>query len=262
MLIKNQTPPILRRNIHYIRQLNVKWATISQVEYQIRLLEAALENHFDYVFMLSAFDYPIWSNTRIEEYLKENQEAEFLQAIKVQSTYYLKDLQREIRPDINITWMPNIFNRAVRFTLYNMLKCLRVRKSKQLSMPNGERWDVYKGSDYFCISFDLAKYIVEQYRKHPCIRSYFKHTFAPSETLIHTIAFNSRYSSKCINVKGPYQGLQSLTPLHYIDGCIIKVLDETDYVRILNSEKMFARKFRTGISEKLISMIDSNKEAE
>lgn len=97
----------VNERIHFIEPIYIRWATISQVEYQMNMMKAALDYPmaFDYIFMLSAFDYPIWSNRRITEYLEQNKGKEYLQAMAAESTYYLCDLQREIRPDVNIKYI-------------------------------------------------------------------------------------------------------------------------------------------------------------
>lgn len=248
-------------NIHYVEPIKIRWATISQVEYQIRMLQAAIGSpvRFDYLFMLSAFDYPLWSNERITGYLRQHQGREYLAGIQVQSTFYLKDLQREYHPDFEKAWLPDSLNHLIRGGLRHVARLAGFRKPAQVTLANGSRYDVYKGSDYFCITRELAEYVVEQYHKHPEIKKYFTNTFAPSETLVHTIAFNSRFRDNCIAIKGPYQGLASLTPLHYLEGCNIKILDESDFTKLIQSGKMFARKFRTAKSEGLIRMLEKYK---
>lgn len=252
------------RNIHYIEQIYVRWATLSQVEYQMKLLQAAIDypsEKFDYIFMLSGFDYPLWSTNRITAFLEYNRERNHLWAMAVETTYYLCDLQREIWPDFEIRQLGKFCNRALRAISRKVLKILRIKKTRRLKMPDCE-WMVYKGSDYFCISCELAQYVVKTYRNHDVIRKYFKNTFAPSECVIHTIIFNSAFAGSCTLIKGKYKGLDSLTPLHYIDGCHIKVLSEMDFEKLIASGKMFARKFRTGTSEKLIHMLDFKHETE
>lgn len=249
--------------IHFIDPICIRWATISQVEYQMNMMQAALDYpvDFDYIFMLSAFDYPIWSNKSILKYLEENRGKEHLQAMAVESTYYLCDLQREIRPDINIKYIGNFANRAIRTAIRKICKHLKIRKPKRFTC-NGQEYIVYKGSDYFCVTSILAEYVIKMYREHSEFRRYFKHTFAPSETVIHTIAFNSTYRDNCIQCEGEYSGLWNMTPLHYIDGCHIKVLGLEDYEKVKASGKMFARKFRSGISEQLIEKLESAKSKE
>lgn len=213
---------------------------------------------FDYIFMLYAFDYPIWANSAISQYLELNKGHEYLWAIAAESTYYLCDLQREIYPDLEIKLFWCQLNRILRAIERKLCKFLRIRKPKRF-FCGGAEMVVYKGSDYFCITKSLARFAIEQYSTHKEIAKHFKDTFAPSETVIHTIAFNSQFKDKCILVDPPYKGLQSLTPLHYIDGCNIKVLGLEDYDKLVESGKMFARKFRTGASEALIHRIEDSR---
>ena len=247
-------------NIHYVNPIYIRWATISQVEYQMNMMQAALDFQldFDYIFMLSAFDYPIWSNAEISYFLKDNNGTEFLQAMAVQSTYYLCDLQREIRPDIEISYLSKTINRYLRGISKLILKFLGIKKAKNFKVGN-KIYEVHKGSDYYCITPALAEYIINTYRNNVEIRKYFKHTFAPSETVIHTIVFNSPFKDKCLACDGEYKGLWNMTPLHYIDGCHIKVLGLEDYDKLKSSGKMFARKFRSGISEELIEKLEKER---
>ena len=122
---------------------------------------------------------------------------------------------------------------------------------------DGRHYDLYKGSDYFAITRELATYVLQTYDDSPQLRRYFSNSFAPSETFTHTVAFNSRFADSCLLTQGPVQGLEELTPLTYIEyGAKIKELTEADFDRIIASGKMFCRKTVTGISDALMDRID------
>ena len=95
------------------------------------------------------------------------------------------------------------------------------------------------------------------YMQKPEIRRYFVDSFGQAETVIQTIAFNSpKWAEKCMFVDGKYPGLAALTPLHYIVyEPVIKVMDETDYEALMASGRMFARKFISGKSDKLVEKL-------
>ena len=81
--------------------------------------------------------------------------------------------------------------------------------------------------------------------------------------LVQTIVFNSKYAKKAILHEGEYPGLVGLTPLHYIEyNGLIRVYDEDDFEMLINSGKMFVRKVKSGISDKLISKIDQYRQHE
>ena len=66
--------------------------------------------------------------------------------------------------------------------------------------------------------------------------------------------------NRCILTKGPYPGLDALTPLHFIDyNPVIKILDESDYTRLIESGKMFCRKVVSGKSDELVALIEAHK---
>ena len=125
---------------------------------------------------------------------------------------------------------------------------------------DGRRWQLYKGSDYFAITGELAAYVLKTYDESPALCRYFKNSFAPSETFVHTIAFNTpEFASKCI-LSNPPLGeripLEELTPLTYIVyDRKIHELTLHDLPAIKASGKMFCRKCVTGVSDELINKL-------
>ena len=61
--------------------------------------------------------------------------------------------------------------------------------------------------------------------------------------------------------KEKYQKLIGVAPLHYFvyEGAI-KILNEEEYDNIKASGKMFIRKVKTGCSERLIRLLDKDRE--
>lgn len=107
------------------------------------------------------------------------------------------------------------------------------------------------------ITMALAKYIYNEMRSNKAIHSYFVHSFAQDEMVIPTIVFNSQYKDRAMLY--PYQrydGLKSLSAITYFNyGKSIQVFDETNYDELMSSGKMFARKFSSTKSTKLMEML-------
>lgn len=251
-------------NIHFIdKRVNVRWGTINEVDYQMNLIEAAImhKKHFDRLIFLSGLDYPVWSNGHLLSYLEENSGKEMLIGIPLIENLIGKeqfDTYSTIRPFINIPFIGNTLNQKLGIASRIVLKALGFRKALHFNI-NGQCWPIYKGGAWWCISEDLAQYVFDTYIQFPAIRRYFRHQFCPAETLIQTIAFNApEYKDKCSLFNAHYKGLSPLTLLHYIDyGKQVKILTEEDLDRIMASGKAFARKFRTGVSDKIMDAIDS-----
>lgn len=254
--IENFTRLIKGSNIHFIHQrVDVVWGTMVEVEYQMNLLRAAVAfpSHFDRIFFLSGMDYPLWSNARITQWLESLGDKEILQGFCMDQPG-LSATQHEmytvVRP----------FSRHRKWAIAQRIlrKALGLRKRLSFCVDSDE-WHLYKGSAWWCITEALASHILNSFDHKEEIRNYFKDSFGPAETLIQTIALNSRkFKSRCILTEGEYPGLAALTPLHFIDyNPVIKVMDETDYPRLMESGKMFCRKVISGKSDELVRLLEN-----
>ena len=245
--------------VHFIQQrVDVVWGTMTEVEYQMNLIREAVLHplHFHRIFFLSGMDYPLWSTERITAWLEQQQGRELLQGICM-DTPQLNTHQRTLYT----TRRP--FSRCRRGAILTrkMLSLLRFRK--KLSFRAGtDTWHLYKGSAWWCISQELATFLLKEYEGNKPLRKYFRDSFCPAETLIQTIAFNSpRWAQRCILTQGQYPGLDALTPLHFIDyHPVIRVLDETDFPRLMESGKMFCRKVVSGKSDRLVKQIETDRQ--
>lgn len=259
------TAIIQQDNVHFLsNRIDVRWGTILEVEYQMALIKAAIDYpiEFDRIFFLSGMDYPLWSNEHITSWLKEQGDKEILCGICM-DTEAINKQQKELyqlsRPFFNISFLSNQWNQRFSILCRKIKAALGMRKSLSFYV-DGKQWKLYKGSAWWCISQDLAAYIYNMYISKPEIRRYFINSFGQAETLIQTIAFNTpptQFASKCLLVKGNYPGLAALTPLHFIIyEPVIKILDETDYDTLMASGRMFARKFISGTSDKLVEKLN------
>lgn len=249
-------------HVHFLtNRIDVRWGTILEVEYQMALIKAAIDHPvtFDRIFFLSGMDYPLWSNAHITEWLEQQGDKEILSGICM-DTPLLSKQQHQLytlaRPFFHIEGLSNKSNERLSIVCRKMKGLLGMRKSLSFRVDN-QQWHLYKGSAWWCISERLASYIYQMYTTEPSIRRYFLDSFGQAETLIQTIAFNSpEWAPHCLLHEGKYPGLAALTPLHYIMyEPVIKVMDETDYITLTESGKMFARKFISGKSDKLIQLL-------
>ena len=265
--LKSSIAPFLRElgnfpNVHFIpERVNVRWGTMLEVEYQMNLIRAAVHHprHFDHIFFLSGMDYPLWSRSRISQFLRENAGREFLQGICLDTP----DIGERQRRMYTIS-RPFFRSRRLSILARKALKFIGYRKKRHFQVE-GREWKLYKGSAWWCISEELAAFVLEQYETKPQIAHYFRDSFCPAETLIQTIAFNSpHWAGRCILSEGPYQSLAALTPLHFIEyDPVIKILDESDLDRLLASGKMFCRKVVSGRSDNLVDeLIERNMEVQ
>ena len=248
-------------NVHFIPdRVNVRWGTLLEVEYQMNLIRAAVRfaQHFDRIFFLSGMDYPIWSAERISAWLREQQGRELLQGICI-DTPEIGERQKEMYTVAR----PFLPSQKLSILARMLLRAVGYRKKRHFRV-DGQTWRLYKGSAWWCISQELAEYVLQVYETKPAVKRYFRSSFGPAETLIQTIAFNApQWASRCILSEGPYVSLAALTPLHFIDyNPVIKVMDETDYPRLQQCGKIFCRRVVSCTSDRLVEMLDKAKRGE
>lgn len=253
-------------HVHFIdNRVRVMWGSYTQVQFQMELIRAALGSGetFDYLFMLSAQDYPVWSNARIMTHLEANKGKNYLMGMCLVGRPHAETFEyTRYRFLNNYPWKYGTLKSKCRVALRKVLTPF-LKKPIDF-MADGRHYRLYKGSDYFALTGELAAYVLKTYDDSPQLRRYFKNGFAPSETFTHTVAFNSPFADSCILFTPQQESgirLEDLTPLTYIEyGAKIKELTEDDYDAIIQSDKMLCRKCVTGISDELLCRIDAQRE--
>ncbi len=255
-------------HVHYLEErYNVVWGSFQQTQYQMALIRAALQSGiaFDYLFTMSGMEYPIWSNHHIEQYLTEQraQRRELLMALRMtaQSPEHRRLYVRHW-PFNNYGWRPGSLLSKLRVSLRTTLFALGWRKPLAFE-ADGHHYELYKGSDWFGITPELGAFVLERWDSSPQLQAYFRDSFTPSETAIHTIAFNSDFAARCLFSEGEYTRLADLTPLTFIDYVpgTVGTLDESYFDTLIQSGKMFCRKVVTGSGDKLMALLDRHRES-
>jgi hypothetical protein len=102
------------------------------------------------------------------------------------------------------------------------------------------------------LSHDAVRYISSFAEKKPEAVSFFKHVKMPDEIFVPTVLLNSPLRDTVVGQE-----------LHYIDwshgGAHPKTLGSEDYDRIVESGKLFARKFDVRSDAKVLDMLDANR---
>ena len=259
--ITSFTSIISNPHVYFIKdRTNVMWGSIGVVEAQMKLINKALELHckvpIDYLVMLSGQDYPLWSNERILSFLSQNKGKEFIVTMCMENQGEAAQLYREHRPFNYKYWRYGSLGSKFRVALRKIIYAIGIRKSIHFK-ANGRSYVIYKGSMNWIISPELATLALDYWENNPEYVHYFHDGFAPDETFIQTLTAHSEYASKAILMKGKFMGLESITPLHYMDYTNgTKIFTEKDFDTLIQSDKMFCRKVVTGKSDKLMDMID------
>ena len=243
-------------NVYFLaKRYQIYWGGMNQVWSQYALLKAVFESDriYDRIACLSGTDYPIWSNKRIADAFG-NPEIEYIggynvtrgddkgQLSKINTYHFFRD-------GLHFLCTPSRL----------LMNYFHIKRKPYIQHPDGKRYDVYMGSDYWALTYQCASYVFDVMSKDRLLTKYFNHSFVPSEMVVNTIVMNSEYKSKTVKCVDDsiFPGLFSLTPLHHIVyGRGIKTYKLEDLQELLDSGKMFFRKAQTGFSDTLIARID------
>jgi len=247
-------------NVSFItNRVNIERVGMSMVETYLKILDFAEKSGIcseRYVF-LAGSNYPIVNNKEIFKYL--DNDIQFMKAFRITNSIQERKIREYYFHDIFL------INRTVSLFIRRVLRKLNYfrRKNPYVSVE-GEKWEVYYGSQWFGITCDCAKYILAFTDKHPEFYKYFKHAHVPSELYFHTIIYNSTFCQNCISNDENTTVLVELSPINFHiyskkQGEGARFLNENDYIKITSSGRLFFGKVKTGLSDILLEQIDEHR---
>lgn len=275
--VKNLSQEELKKNIKKSRlfcisEFNISWGGYSIVECEIRLIELALQNgNYDYIHLLSGSDLPLKNQFQIHEFFKQNKGKEFIQYIpdhlvnkytiihdRIKYYHFLQEFKNASKFKI-----VNVFNKAINKIIILFQKLIKFDRY------NDSNENIKFGSQWFSITSDLAKYIIN---KKQWIYKTFKFTCCPDEMFIQMVAYNSPYK-KNIYLNETIKSNPSKFPVHDIqEYSYTENLREINWIRsnkigspycwknddfeyLKNSNKIFARKFDENVDKEIIDRV-------
>ena len=210
-------------------RVNVKWAHISVVEATFNLLTEAVKGHYNYLHLLSGTDFPIKSQSYIQNFFKENQGKEFVGFSKVLTR---NDLERRTvwrqlhgRPEGKPKNLLRLNNLFVMIQRYLHLHCISPLDNLRM------------GSEWFSITQPLAEELVS---KQSRILKRMKHVYVPDEMFLQTYLNENNYMDRVYNLDDEF-----VSCCRYIDwnrGWPY-VWQDGDFEELVNSPYLWARKF-------------------
>ncbi|WP_312364624.1 beta-1,6-N-acetylglucosaminyltransferase [Sphingobacterium sp.] len=201
----------------------IEWGKFSLVEACLLLLEKAyhLNIDFSYFHLISGQDYPIKSNTQIQEFFKNND--------KIYIDYFPI-------PRNDGHWPPD--GGLSRYLTSNNKEHL----PKNIKI-------LYGGSQWWSLTKESVGYVLNYLKNNPSIMKFYHDTFIPDESFIQTILLN------CVELKSKIVN----NNIRYIDWktgpSFPKILIEEDLKKIIQSDCLFARKFDRIEDSEIIKII-------
>jgi len=238
------------------KRISVFWAGFSQIDATMALIKTALDTgkKYDRYVLLSGSCFPIKPIYELEKLFENDNNKNYLKAIKVDDADFLKDQVRKknwrdsILPiNVKRTELVQKIEKILRFGLN---KFLRFLPKKSIAM------DVYHGSQWWALNHESVQYTLNVYENESRIVDFFKYTFASDEKFFHTVIRNSIHVNECDEYsKFTGRGTYKMANLHIVDPSLAKWFTLKDYEQICKSDKFFVRKVRTQDGSELVEKI-------
>ena len=224
---------ISRSRLIFTRRIPVYWGHSSQIDCEMLLLEACLENgDYDFVHLLSGVDLPIKSRQYILDFFDAHPDTQFLQV--GDASRHLTRLSR-YHPAIKYRGRENGLVKkldAVSDILQNKLGTDRLKKYGGMK--------IVKTANRFSLTGECAKYVLSKKR---FIRRLTRYTVCADEMFLGTVIAASPYWEQVYNKEPSWDG-----HMRYIDrernvGSSPHTFTIEDKDLLDASEMLFARKF-------------------
>lgn len=226
-----------RRNVHFLPRHSSPYRSFGHVRSTLRGIEHLLESRiaFDHLSVITGQDLPIKSNAAIREHLAAADGAGFLEHFTL--------------PDER--WSGGGLNRFSSLFLHTHTSHRSIGRRRFAGLiPTGFPFeaDLYGGSGYWTLPFDLVVYVHTFVRRRPEWVRFFRTTDMPDETFFHTILMNSPFADRIVS--------DDLRHIDWTDRSELpRIWRSADFDALAASDDLFARKFDGTVDAAIIERV-------
>jgi hypothetical protein len=220
------------QSVRFVERHTCHWGGFGHVRATLKGIDRLLRDGiaFDFVVLLSGQDYPLRTPRAIEEFLARAGGRSFM------SHWPLPHEPWSGRGGLD---------RIERWHLVGP-RHLHLSLALRRRLPGG--LVPFGGGPYWCLARPLVERVHEVVLTRPDLVRFFEHAFIPDELFFQTILLNSVLAD---SIAGRH--------LHYISWDAEpgpKILGVDDVETLLDSEKLFARKFDVAVDPHVLDLID------
>lgn len=231
------------RNVYFFKKNYViYWAAWNFTRTLLLCIHEIIQTGIPYEFVasFSGQDYPLKSNEYIVDYHLKNIGCSFFSLEEHHSEWWTHAISR-----VKKYHLTN-YNFKGRYKLQDIM-------NKVLPERNFPFYQTLYGgprATWWTMSSDAARYVSERVLSDKKLQRFCNFTWCPDEFLIPTILMNSPFKDSVINDSGRYIDWSS-------GGANPKILTTDDFDNIMNSGKLYARKFDLSVDSEILDRIDA-----
>lgn len=228
-------------NVYFVEDReSVNWSAFSMVRATLKLMNMVKDTgkEYDYMSFISGQDYPIKSNEYIKKFLTEHKGKEFMEFWGIGKYFWRLKCYNFFREKRN--------NRKLYMRILDNI--IRYPQKLVIRRHNLKNMNLYSGSAWTTLTYDCLLYILDYLEKNPRFIDEFKFTSCSDEHFFQMIVMNSPFKDNVVN-----------NNLRYTDwtggGSSPKILTTQDYDKLINNDKLYARKFNFDKDKKIVEML-------
>ena len=220
-------------NASLLKSQSILWGGYSMVDAELRGIEELLKvgSEWEFFINLSAQDFPLKSQTHIQEFLSRNKGNDFISVAN----------QNKLRPDT----LSRIENYFIEFAHRILHTPIKRRYLEDVTPHIGSQWMILsrKFCEFVCYSPEVERF-----------KRFYRHTFISDEGFFQTVIMNTSYKGIIVNddkrtiVWVPI-GTIKLRPRDFTS---------KDAEFLLASQGLFGRKFDETVDAGILSILESN----
>ncbi len=240
-------------NVYIFKKYKVNWASYSHLAAIIFLLKQAF-NHpeVNYFHIITGQDFPSVSNQEIYSFFEKNDSKSFFDYVNVSEMDDLSKTGMQAR--YQLRWFTDMFAYPKSFDfqskpIIGFIERIQNKYNlKRTKIGEFSEKDIFKGLIYASLHRFAVEYIINYINKNKSFLRSLKTGLISEEFFIQTILMNSPLKYSVVNNNLRYMNWE------YRDGISPCILDEQDYVSVIESKALFMRKIGSS-SYKLLQKI-------
>ncbi|TDB65304.1 beta-1,6-N-acetylglucosaminyltransferase [Arundinibacter roseus] len=253
------------KNITIISEIYCKWSHFSVVEATMLCLSKAITDKNNYISLISGQDLPLININKIYDFFKRNYTKNFFDYYEY-TNYFFEDYL------IADSYFFHIKNKIIAYPSYELPKSIHQYIIHHIIglyvNPKKRDFSLYYGQQWFNISSESAKKIINVWNSNNKFQIFFRHSFTPENffvpTIINYIEGLENVENTCLRLVDWDRLTQSNIPIIKDDWNKPRmsnhphIFTKNDWDLLTESSKkgiLFARKFDLSVDEDIFNLV-------
>lgn len=256
-------------NVHFINRQVIYMFDFGHTQASLQGIKEVIESKvdFDWLILSTGQDYSLKSNSYIEKFFLENEGKIFLDymdnLVPTDGLWLNRGNDNINYWHIRLWTLRFVFPGALNLNSHNrycnspkiwykILSYLwdRVVPLLPINRKFPEGFTPFRGSAYWCFPRYCVEYIYDFVNKNKGFVNFFKYVDGPDEMFFQTLLLNSPLKDKIVNDNLFFIDWENPNP-----SCP-RVFEKCDFERLVNSPKLFARKFNATRDAEILDLLD------